>query len=241
MIYSNNKSIFNNRFFVIMCSVALILVLAIGITFAWLSDLVTKEGDATIGEVAIEIYNNGTKINGVLAEDGSYMAGAPVAITFGPDKSAISVNLSVKNTGTIPGIVKCFVAITDDQGPHNHYTDLEGAQWIIQTNQVSITQPNWVTLYDDPDISDQYFFNSFLNEQLAANESKPLITSVTPIADGFEEQTIYVFVRAEIVAYSGNAYQVDTPATPVQDKDKPFGVLTPQFLQQWTAWKFIAD
>ena len=64
MIYSNNKSIFNNRFFVIMCSVALILVLAIGITFAWLSDLVTEEGDATIGEVAIEIYNNGEKING---------------------------------------------------------------------------------------------------------------------------------------------------------------------------------
>ena len=76
---------------------------------------------------------------------------------------------------------------------------------------------------------------------MAANESKPLITSVTPIADGFEEQTIYIFVRAEIVAYSGNAYQVDTPATPVQDKDKPFGVLTPQFLEQWTAWKFIAD
>ncbi len=241
MIYSNNKSIFNNRFFIFMCSVALVLVVAIGVTFAWLSDLVTNEGDATIGEVGIEIYNNGVKINGEIAEDGSYMAGAPVAVTFGTDKSAISLNLSVKNTGTIPGIVKCFIAITDDQGPHNHYTDLEGAQWIIQTNQVSVTQNNWVTLYDDPDISDQYFYNSFLNEQLAANATKNIISSVQPIADGFEEQTIYIFIRAEIVAYSGNAYQVDTPQNPVQDKDKPFGVLTTEFLQTWTAWKFVAD
>lgn len=239
MVYSNNKSIFNNRFFVFMCSVALLLVVAIGVTFAWLSDIITNTGDATIGEVAIEIYNNGTKINGEVAEDGSYVAGVPVAVTFGADKSSVSVDLSVKNVGTIPGIVKCFIAITDDQGPHNHYTDLEGAQWIIQTNQVGITQNNWVTLYDDPAISDQYFFNSFLNEQLEANASKNIISSVTPVADGFEEQTIYIFIRAEIVAYSGNAYQVDTAENPVADKDKPFGVLTAEFLEQWTAWKLV--
>lgn len=32
-----------------------------------------------------------------------------------------------------------------------------------------------------------------------------------------------------IVAYSGNAYQVDTAENPVADIDKPFGVLTPEF------------
>lgn len=239
MVYSKDKSIFNNRFLIIMCSVALVLVVAIGVTFAWLSDITEQLGNSTIGEVGIEIYYNGTKVNGEIAEDGSYTIGVPVSVTFGADKSTVSFDLSVKNTGTIPGIVKCFISITDDDGPHDFNTNLEGAQWVLQTNQISITQTNWVNLYEDPDISDQYFFNSFLNEQLAANASKNIISSVTPIADGFEEQTIFIFVRAEIVAYSGNAYQVDTAENPVADKDKPFGVLTPEFLEQWTAWKTV--
>lgn len=226
-----------NRFLIIMCSIAMVLVVAIGVTFAWLTDIENETGNATIGEVAIEFYSSGNKLNGELLEDGSYVVGVPLEVSFTSLNTEVPVDLTVKNTGTIPGIVKCVIAITDDEGPHNHYTDLEGAHWIIQTSQLRVKQENWVTLYDDPDISDQYFFNSFLNEKLNAGQSKSVISSFTALADGMEEKSIYVYLRAEIVAHSGNAYQVDTPAKPTADIDKPFGVLTEEFLNIWTAWK----
>jgi predicted ribosomally synthesized peptide with SipW-like signal peptide len=225
------------NFSIFMSSIAMVLIIVIGVTYAWLSDIKNKYGNAIIGEVGIEFYSNGTQLGGEVLEDGSYVVGIPLEVTFGELNSKVTFDLTVKNTGTIPGIVRCFIAITDDEGPHNHYTDLDGAHWIIQTNQVAIEQDNWVTLYDDPDISDQYFFNSFLNEQLAAGASKTIIKSATPYADGMQNKTVYIYIRADIVAYSGNAYQVDTEAKPTADIDKPFGVLTDEFLEIWTAWK----
>ena len=225
------------NFSIFMASIAMVLIIVIGVTYAWLTDIKSKYGDAIIGEVGIEFYSNGTQLGGQVLEDGSYVVGIPLEVTLGELNSKVTFDLTVKNTGTIPGIVRCFIAITDDEGPHNHYTDLDGAHWIIQTNQAEIEQDNWVTLYDDPDISDQYFFNSFLNEQLPAGESKTIIKSITPYADGMQNKSIYIYIRADIVAYSGNAYQVDTEAKPTADIDKPFGVLTDEFLEIWTAWK----
>ena len=219
----DNNALKNNSFFIIMTAIALCLVVAIGVTFAWLTDIVEKEGNATIGEVGIEIYDGETRLNGVKLEDGSYAIGKPLEIVFGE-----------LNT---PGIVKCLVTISTNEGPHDHHTDLDGALFMLKTNQASIVQNGWVNLYDDPIISDQYFFNSFLNEQLPAGATKNVIASLTPIASGLENTSVFIRLRAMIVAYSGNAYQVDTAENPVADIDKPFGVLTPEFLEQWTAWK----
>ena len=233
----DNNSLKNNSFFIIMTAIALCLVVAIGVTFAWLTDIVEKEGNATIGEVGIEIYDGETRLNGVKLEDGSYAIGKPLEIVFGELNTPINLNLQIKNTGTIPGIVKCLVTISTNEGPHDHHTDLDGALFMLKTNQASIVQNGWVNLYDDPIISDQYFFNSFLNEQLPAGATKNVIASLTPIASGLENTSVFIRLRAMIVAYSGNAYQVDTAENPVADIDKPFGVLTPEFLEQWTAWK----
>lgn len=226
-----------NSFFVIMFSVALCLIVAIGVTFAWLTDLVNKQGNATIGEVGIEIYNGETKLNGTILEDGTYAVGSPLELTLGELNAAVNVDLSVKNTGTIPGIVKCFIAISTNEGPHDHFTDLGDSLFSVNMSQASIIQNNWVMLHDNPLINDQYFFNSFLNEQLPAGASKNVISSLTPIANGLENTIIYIRIHAMIVAYSGNAYQIDSPENPVENKDKPFGVLTPEFLELWTAWR----
>ncbi len=227
----------SNSFFVFMLAIALSLMVAIGITFAWLTDIVSKQNNATIGEVGIEIYNGETKLNGKILEDGSYSIGSPLEIQLGELNTAINLNLNIKNTGTIPGIVKCLITISTNEGPHDHHTDLDGALFLVKTNQAQIVQNNWVTLYDDPLIADQYFFNSFLNEQIGAGETKNVISSFTPTASGLENTSIYIRIRAMIVAYSGNAYQIDSAENPVADKDKPFGVLSTEFLNTWTAWK----
>ena len=145
----------SNSFFVFMLAIALSLMVAIGITFAWLTDIVSKQNNATIGEVGIEIYNGETKLNGKILEDGSYSIGSPLEIQLGELNTAINLNLNVKNTGTIPGIVKCLITISTNEGPHDHHTDLDGALFLVKTNQAQIVQNNWVTLYDDPLIADQ--------------------------------------------------------------------------------------
>lgn len=231
------SSLIDNRLIIAIFSVAIVIVMGLGVTFAWLTDRYNKKGDTTIGQVGIEIYSGTTKLNGTLDADGNYTVGQPLKVEFGALNTKKTVDISIKNTGTIPGIVRCFIAITTDEGPHDHYTDLDGAKYVVKTNQMSITQNNWVTLYDDELINDCYYFNSFLNEQIPANTSKSIISDMTPIADGLNNTSVYVYIRAEIVAYSGNAYQVDTVDNPVADIDKPFGVLTTDFLNTWTAWR----
>lgn len=227
-------SLIDNRVIIAIFSVAIALVLALGITFAWLTDIFQDKGNSTIGEVGIELYNGDTKINGTIKDDGTYNVGATVKVALGALNETKALDVRVKNTGTIPGIVRCFVVISSDEGPVDHYTDLAGAKFIIKTNQMNMTQTNWVNLYDHELINDLYAFNSFLNEQLNAGTTKKIIDNITPTVSGLDNTDVFVHIRAEIVAYSGNAYQVNA-----DDKDKPFGVLTSDFLEQWTAWKKV--
>ena len=91
-------------------------------------------------------------------------------------------------------------------------------------------------LYDNALLEGVYSYNLFLNKVLAPNEEQAIYTDLTALGD-LAEKTIYIRLRADIVAHSGNAYQIDSAENPVLDKEKPFGVLTEEFLNIWTAYK----
>ena len=147
-----------------------------------------------------------------------------------------SLNLKVKNVGTINGIVRCFVTISTVVGPSEGFTDLDGASYLATSKQLKVESPDWVDLYDDPLLEGVYGYNMFLNKVLAPDAENIVFTNFTVLSE-VENTTVYVKLRADIVAHSGNAYQIDNDQNPVADKDKPFGVLTKEFLDIWTAYK----
>ncbi len=238
-IYKQKNLISENILFVIV-SIVFALMIVLGVTFAWFTDSFTKEDDGgTIGEVGIEIYSGDTVINGTKQEDGTYLVGTILQTTM-PNtlNTTIPIDIKIKNTGNIPGIVRCLVVATNDEILYDHEeNELQGAYSILSTSALKVEQTGWVNLYDHELINDQNYFNSFYNSQLAGGATQNVATGLTGLTEGMQGSKVFVFVRAEIVAYSGNAYQVDTPENPVDAVDKPFGVLTAAFLQQWTAWK----
>ena len=217
---------------VCLCLIALI----IGYSFAWLTDIFNDDGDAQIGAVKIEIYDGETKLNGTTNDDGSYTVGTAYAVNLGDVGSVSSLNLKVKNVGTINGIVRCFVTISTVVGPSEGFTDLDGASYLATSKQLKVESPDWVDLYDDPLLEGVYGYNMFLNKVLAPDAENIVFTNFTVLSE-VENTTVYVKLRADIVAHSGNAYQIDNDKNPVADKDKPFGVLTKEFLDIWTAYK----
>lgn len=217
----------------------MLIALIIGYSFAWLTDIFNDDGNANIGEVKIEIYDGDTKLNGTQKEDGSYELGSAYAVNLGDVGSVATLNLKVKNTGTINGIVRCFVTISTVVGPSEGFTDLDGASYLATDKQLTVESPDWVDLYDDPLLEGVYGYNMFLNKVLAPNADNLIFTNFK-VVDEVANTTVYVKLRADIVAHSGNAYQIDSEENPVADKDKPFGVLTKEFLDSWTAYKLTA-
>lgn len=238
-VYKKKNSI-SNSFMMTIVAILFALVVGVGITFAWFTDSFTDEGEGVIGEVGIEIYNGDTKINGEIQADGSYVAAATLSVTLSDTlNTSIPFGLKVKNTGNIPGIVRCLFVVTTDDILYDHEGNLVGGAYnIVRLDQIAVGQDGWVTRFDNVLINDQYFYNAFLNSQIEGGATKVLASSFTPLLDGMQSTKINIFVRADIVAYSGNAYQVDTETTPVNPEDKPFGVLPEDFLNNtWTAWK----
>lgn len=232
-VSKKRKNIINISIIVLCLS---LIALIIGYSFAWLTDIFNDDENANIGEVKIEIYDGETKLNGIEKEDGSYELGTAYAVNLGDVGSKAELNLKVKNTGTINGIVRCFVTISTVVGPSEGFTDLDGAMYLATNNQLTVESPDWVDLYDDPDLVGVYGYNMFLNKVLAPNAENKIFNSFTVVSE-VENTTVYVKLRADIVAHSGNAYQIDSTENPVADKDKPFGVLTKEFLDVWTAYK----
>lgn len=220
---------------VIVVCLSLIAII-IGYSFAWLTDIFNKEGSATIGEVKVEILDGETKINGEENASGSYVMGSAYAVNLGDVGSEVALNLKVKNTGSINGIVRCFVTISTSVGPNEGFTDLGGAENLANDSQLTVESPDWVNLYDDPLLEGVYSYNMFLNKVLQPNATNNVFVKFRVVSQ-VENTTVYVKLRADIVAHSGNAYQIDSAANPTPNNEKPFGVLTPEFLELWTAYR----
>ncbi len=226
---------------IIVCAVVLMVAIIASATFAWLTDYVERDGSATIGDVRIEIYDGNTKLNSYTEEGGAVVLGTPYHLQFTSEGQIIVPTLSIKNTGTINGIVRCFVSITTTDGiSDNHHTDLDGSKYLLDENQLAAVNSDWVTAYDIDLMEGIHSYNMFLNKVLAPNATNVVFDSLEYLG-GLFTGNVYIELRADIVAYSGNAYQVDTESNPTDSIDKPFKVggqdLTPEFLEIWTAWK----
>lgn len=232
----NSKRNFNKIAF-ITCVVVLLVFLGsfIGVTIAWLSKTEENNGGVDIGEVSIQIVSGENVLNGSLNEDGEYVLGTPYEVTLGQKNTETPIELSIKNTGTIPGLVRLHLSVTLKQTPAN--ADEHINPILIKTSDVSMLPNGWVNYYEMPEQEDVYSYDTYLNTKLNANNSFSVATSAIALTDDMVNKTIVFELRAEIIAYSGNAYQIDTPENPVPNQDKPFGNLSEEFLNIWTAWR----
>lgn len=207
-----------------------LFAVTLGFTIAYLTDEYEQTNDPVIGTVGIEIFTQegSERISGYLNEQGQYVLGQAYSFTLTSGEN--DIDLWIKNTGDINGIVKIFLSVSFPA------TEIEN-EVILNSSQVTLASSNWVNNYIAG--STVYAFESFYNNKLQPNTLTRVINSITLSAgnQGLVGKTVNVNLRAEIVAHSGNAYLLNSQGTPVAPADYPFGELSPAFLTQWTAWQ----
>jgi hypothetical protein len=105
---------------------------------------------------------------------------------------------------------------------------------IIFSSDATVLNNGWVNSFSDADL---YSFYSFYNTKLTPNTLTSVITSITPTNSNAANKAIEITIRADVVAYSGNAYKKESQGQVISDIEKPFGNLNSQFLSTWTAWQ----
>lgn len=225
------NALHNPKIKLIAALVAIVLLaVTLGFTIAYLTDAYEETNDPVIGSVGIEVYTNegNQRISGFLNQDDEYVLGQ--AYSFALALGENDVDLWIKNTGTINGLVKIFISVTLPA------TELEN-EIILTTGQVTLTSANWVNSYIAG--SSVHAFESFYNNKLAPNTLTRVLNSITVPAgsESLVGKTVNINLRAEIVAHSGNAYLLESEGATINPTDYPFGPLSSAFLNDWTAWQ----
>ena len=209
----------------IAISVFLAVVLATGITLAVLTDLFTDTSTPTIGSIEAGLYTDSgaTLISGTYDGTNGYIIGSPIIITLPGSMSpgTATLDLSIKNTGTIDAIARIFISI--------HYDGL-----VAGTSQLAFNNAGWVNSFES---AGTWFLYSYYNSVATPNTVIPIGTTIQVLDEDLLNKNVEIMVRVDMVAYSGNAYQIEADGATVADADKPFGVLDSGFLSGWTAWQ----
>ncbi len=235
----NNTNV-NKRKTILTIAIALMLLAIITTaSLAFLTDIFETDNTATVGSVKAGLYNNNgnTLISGY-ENGGQYILGAPILVTLGGTANQpTNVDLWVKNTGTINGLVRVLITIT--------YTPENDTNMLQLTETVaSITNTGWVNQFADTSTAGTrvFYLYAYYNSQIAPNTAVRVLNSITPKTAAALSAEVEITVRADMVAYSGNAYKIEAAGTTVPSADKPFkdftsADLTSAFLTSWTAWQ----
>lgn len=232
------KSLNKKNSILLAALLALVVVaLVTGFTLAYLTDLFESDNDpATVGTVSVAFYNaQGTLLSGYVDQNEDYILGSPVTVTLSNTlNTPAGVDAYVKNTGNIPILVRVLIAVT----VADENADNDGL--LLSESDLTMTNTGWVNqfLFSGETAGQRtYYFYGYYNSKLAANASAQVIVSLSPKIADYLGETVSVALRADAVAYSANAYLQEDNGATIADADKPFGVLTTEFLALWTAWE----
>ena len=208
----------------LMVLVGVLVISVIGLTVSYLSDLIDDTGTGTIGSVALEVRDGETLLNGY-DDGGTYINGIPLEITTGAIGEDYSLNFTIKNTGTINGLVRVFVSIlyepAEDFPPEP-----------VKQSEILLTTTGWENVFADDGVleDNNLVYYSYFNDVLAGNQTINIIQTLRPLTEVAANKNITILFEADIVAHSGNAYLTGGTI-------KPFGDLSADFLEIWTAWE----
>lgn len=201
--------------------IILVFVFSLAGTLAWLTSIKNFNTNTFVGSLGLEIYYNNEVVSGVLNEDNNtYQAGKDIVVSNLTQGVNTPINLKFKNTGTISGLVRVTFNMFQKVDANGFTQNI-----LIKKNEANVSFNNYVAQYADSSLQDVYGHYYLYNSVVNANETVDIVTGITPNAS-FTNNTVYIEVVCEIIAYSGNAYLVN-------DAVKPFGEVP----AEWTAWK----
>ena len=215
-----NKGIY---LYVVAITLVLILCGSIFLTYSWLKTSVTITNDinnadpiedpiTNLGEVDVEIYYNGSKVN---REDVN-----PITITCSGSDATRTINLKVRNAGTIDTLVRATISI--------YYLDTSNNRVVYllvpspsAENQCTLTNSGWINnLAADNAVASGYmYYNSklepytrhYVNNGSVATTTDTTkeisIISQVALASTFANKTFYMDVKIDACAYAGNIYK----------------------------------
>lgn len=251
----NNK----RAFIVVLVVVLLASCMLIGSVLAWLRQNSVDESNNTIqlGTVDFDIYSGNTNVSSTKSNYNGVTKGSSKEITVSGTTTIRTLNLKIRNTGTVAAIMRVTLSI--------YYKDSNGNKvaLLIQDtpsidNGIAIQNDGWINDFKDGVTSGYTYYNNVINpytirtvthktdgtqtitsQNVTAN-AVPVITQLL-LPSSMASTTYYITIAVEGVAYGGNIYQE------LEDKDAdkdyqipveayPFGL--PESLPAtWTAWK----
>lgn len=226
-LHKKNKAVL----FTVLSAVFLAIVLATSLTLAVLTDLFTDTSNPNIGEISAGLYTNGgsTLISGTYDETEGYLIGSPILVTMPSSVGGTTaLDLYVKNTGTINALVRIQLSIYQPTATE------EDPQALATTAQLALSNTGWIN--DFPSAGSWYLY-SYYNSVLAPNTPVSIGATLEALNNTLLNENVELMIRVDMIAHSGNAYQLEDDGQTVADEDKPFGVLDSGFLSSWTAWQ----
>lgn len=251
-------------FIVVLTSVVLAFCILIGTVSAWLTkEYDSYSGDNAIGEVNVELYHDGEKITGTSTEvEGVFHWECNNPYDIPGNGEIRSLNLTMRNNGTIDALVRATVTIYYVDDNNNKVCLLYVNDTPTGSNQCKLDSTSWVMSMAGDETSGGAGGYLFYNEKLSPYTLKEIesgipgdtITEVTipdnekdvisalRVAPNLYDKQLFISVTLDAIAYSGNIYKkLDNNEIPEEELETkyaalPFG-LKDYLPEDWIAWK----
>lgn len=245
-------------FVVVLILVLLSSCLFVGSVLAWLTQDIDRDSgnNLKIGSVDFDIYYNNTLVTATKSNADGVTTLTPNEITLGGSGTIRSVDLKIRNTGTIDAIMRVTISIYQKDSNGNKVLMVLSETPTI-SNSIAIQTDNWVQ--DLHGVAGGYmYYNKLINpytikrithnsngtdtvtsQNIAANAVS--VVSQICVPSTSSNSTYYMSVIVEGVAYKGNIYQETADKNNNKDYEipveaYPFGL--PETLPSaWTAWR----
>jgi len=266
--FSKEKNIHKISFLIIVLITVLCFCVAIGSTIAWLFiDYTHNSTGITVGDVKLELYNNGT----LIANDPSSATKVRTQVVLAGGNTTRTISLKTRNVGNINGLLRATINMyfLDAEGNQvqalqdanldgdNDYSVTFGSDWVYNfpdsvwtTNSVGTVMAGQIYLNK---VIEPYVVSSVDNSGSVVTETKTdreitIISGIT-VNNALKDTNMYIDITLDICAHAGNIYSkinednatLGTSEYPVEAY--PFGkFLTGDprggwFLDYWTAWE----
>ncbi len=242
--------------YVVAISLVLVLFSGIFLTYAWLKTSITVTNDSSganpitdptthLGSVDVEIWYGGNKVS---REDNN-----SITITCSGSTATRTMNLAVRNMGTVDALVRATISIYYLDANNNKVTYLLLNSPTAE-NQCAITNTGWVNNLagNNVVVSGYMFYNDRVhpykekdvdhtaNGGVVNAAHEVTIISQVVLDSGSATKTFYIDVKVDACAYAGNIYQKieanETNSSQIPVSAYPFGPKE-NLPVAWTAWQ----
>ena len=269
---------YKKAFIVVLVAVLLSSCIFIGTVLAWLQQDIMRDTDGILnfGEVDFEIYASGTKITSTKDNANGVTTSSSQELAIPAGSTIRSIDLKIRNTGNIDAIMRVTLSIYYkeyyDTDKYNKVALViqDGVPTI--NNGIDIQNDGWVDDFKDGVTAGYTYYNDVISpytiSRLPVNgdgsadvtssdvtsadvtaHAIPVVSQIL-IPEAMKNETYFITLTVEGVAYKGNIYQelkdknehnsYDIPADAYNSSKDiyayPFG-LPSSLPAGWTAWQ----